>query len=125
MGLGIDPAIARENTRAESTKPKPQTLGAAIADYLNDQRSEFSRRHFLGVEYQLGTLLRPLHGLPLRDVKREHIAPIIRAIAKKHGNVTANRTRGSLSALYRWAISAGLADDNPGSRHHRIRRKPA
>jgi integrase len=113
LGLGIDPALKRENKKAEAQKPKPQTLGAAIADHLDDKRGKFSRNHFSGVEYHLGTLLQPLHALPVRDVKREQIAPLIRAIAKKHGDVTANRARGSLSALYRWAISAGLADDNP------------
>jgi integrase len=112
-GLGIDPALLRENTKADSKKPKPQTLGAMIADYLDDKRGKFSRNHFVGVEYHLGTLLQPLHALPVRDVKREQIAPLIRAIAKKHGDVSANRARGSLSALYRWAIGAGLADDNP------------
>jgi integrase len=119
-GLGVDPAIERENIKAEAQRPKSKTLGATIADYLEDRRGKISHSYYVGLAYQLQTLLKNLHGLALGDVNRAAIAVEIRTITKERGTVTANRTRTSLSAFFRWAIGEGLCDNNPvvGTNQH-------
>jgi integrase len=41
------------------------------------------------------------------------VSATLSAIAKSNGNVTANRARAALSAMFRWAIGEGLCDHNP------------
>lgn len=113
MGLGIDPATLRESAKAEARKPKPQTLGATIADYLEAMRGKISRRYDVALTYHLETLLKGLHDLALGDVTRAAVAAEIKTITRERGEVTANRARGSLSAFFRWAIGEGLCEANP------------
>jgi integrase len=113
LGLGIDPAIARENAKAESNKPKPQSLGAIIADYLATKKAAMRPRTYSGAAYQLETLFKPLHNAPLNAVTRAAIAAQLGTIARECGNVTANRSRSTLSSLFAWAMSEGIAESNP------------
>ena len=112
-GIGIDPALVRENIRAEAKKPKPKTLGAVVTDYLQARRGDISRRYHAAITTYLGVLLKALHGLALDEVTRANVAAEIRTIAKERGAVTANRARSALSGFYRWAIGEGLCDGNP------------
>ncbi len=63
--------------------------------------------------YHLNRLWSPLHSVALGTVNREIVASQIRAIAKRNGPVSANRARGTLSAMFRWAIGEGKCDANP------------
>jgi integrase len=120
LGLGVDPAIERAEIKAEAQKPKPQTLGATIAAYLEAVRGKISHRYDVALTYHLEVLLKSLHGLSLSDVSRAAVAAEIRIIANERGGATANRARGSLSAFFRWAIGEGLCDNNPvvGTNQH-------
>ena len=54
-----------------------------------------------------------LHSLPLAKVDRRAVAARISAVAAECGEVSANRTRASLSAFFAWAMREGLLDSNP------------
>jgi integrase len=120
LGLGADPALERENIKADAKKPKAKTLGATVGDYLQAKRGEISDNYNVALTYHLQVLLRALHGLGLGEVTRAAVAAEIRKIANERGATTANRARGSLSAFYRWAIGEGLCDENPvtGTNEH-------
>src|SRR5262245_12680992 len=49
---------------------------------------------------------------PPRSRSRD-VAACLQGIAKTRGNVTADRARSVLSAMFAWAIGEGLADENP------------
>jgi integrase len=64
-----------------------------------------------------------LHELQLAKIARGDIAPVIAAVAKNSGAVTANRVRTSLSSFFAWAMKQGHADTNPviGTTRHKER----
>jgi integrase len=56
---------------------------------------------------------RPLHKLPVHQIGRRDIAARLGELVHESGPVAAARARGTLSALFAWAIAEGLADSNP------------
>jgi integrase len=106
---GFDARVARAKRRKEAS----ETLDGIIAAYLEAKKSEFRPRGYQAAEYHLNNLWKPLHGLSVISVSRAAIAAQVRAIAKANGPVAANRARGTLSAMFRWAIGEGLGEENP------------
>ena len=113
LGLGIDPAQARDKAKAEAQKPKAETVGATIAEYLEAKRAQMRPRSLSENKRFLDGFWKPLHRLAMGDVTRANVATELRRIAKDSGPVAANRSRSALSAFYRWAIGEGLCDENP------------
>jgi integrase len=105
VAIGEDPA--NEKTEASNT------LDGIIAAYLEARAKDMRPRSYEGVEYQLRTLWKPLHGLTLAAVSRATIAAQVRTIAKNNGPIASNRARASLSAMFRWVIGEGLCEENP------------
>jgi integrase len=114
LGEGIDPAITREQIRAESKpNPKGKTLRSLIADYLGDRVRSMRPRSYNEIRRHLERHFAPLHERSLHTIERLDVAARIREIAKESGPVAANRSRASLSAMFAWAIGEGLCDSNP------------
>lgn len=111
-GFGIDPALARDNAKAEAHKPKPQTVGATMADYLEAIRPAVRPRTYSENKRHLEDFWKPLHNLPLGEVTRANVAAELRKIAKR-GPVATNRSRTALSTFFAWAMREGLCDNNP------------
>lgn len=59
-GLGTDPALERENIKAEAKKPKPKTLGAVVCDYLQARRGGISHKYDAALTSYLAVLLKAL-----------------------------------------------------------------
>jgi integrase len=57
--------------------------------------------------------LKPLHRLSIGKIDRATIAVELRAIAKKSGDVQADRTRSTLSAMFTWCVGDGVLEANP------------
>jgi integrase len=106
---GFDAATEKANRRKEASN----TLDGLIRAYLDAQKAKQRPRTYLGTEYQLNGLWKPLHGLAVATVSRATVAAQVNAIAKTSGPVAANRARATLSALFAWAIGEGLCDSNP------------
>ena len=109
VAIGEDPANEKTAARAEASN----TLDGIITAYLEAKKAEFRDRSYTATEYYLNTIWKPLHKLTLPAVNRATIAAQVRIIAKENGPVSANRARASLSAMFRWAIGEGLAEENP------------
>jgi integrase len=118
VALGNDP-LAEKETKRQDAK---HTVGAVIRDYLDAKASEL-RPASLRVTrlYLTGTYFRDLHSLPITAVTRSTVAPLIRAIERKHSTSTASACRRALSALFAWATAEGLLGDgaNPVNGAHR------
>jgi integrase len=112
LGLAIDPATARDNAKIEAQKPKPETIKAVIADYLEAIRAKKRPRTYQGIKRHLENFWTPLHGHYVNSVTRADVATELRKLAKR-GPVVANRCRADLSAFFKWAIGGGLCDSNP------------
>jgi integrase len=69
---------------------------------------------------------KPLHELPIKSIKRRHVADLLSDIRETRGDSTADHLRASLSSFFTWALKRGLMGDkapNPVTYTHR--EKPA
>ena len=75
-------------------------------------------RTFVEVDRHLQRFWKPLHGLSMHNVRCANLTAELGTIAKRSGPGAANRSRASLSALFRWAIGEGLCNENPATAPH-------
>ena len=106
---GKDPAGEKTAARAEASN----AIEALIAAYLEAKKGKQRPRTYQQTEYRLNRLWKPLHKFTAGTVSRAAVAAQVATIAKESGPIAANRARGALSAMFRWAIGEGLCNDNP------------
>ena len=109
VAYGKDPA----NEKAERRAAASHTLGSMIERYLAARANGLKPRSLVEVKRHLETNWRPLHNLAIASISRAHVSATIEAIAKGGKFATANYARAALSAMFRWAIGAGLCVNNP------------
>jgi integrase len=111
VALGGDPQADRVDRRAKDRL----AVRSVVAEYLEAKKNEVRPRTLVEAARYLstGAYFRPLHAMPIDTVKRRDIASCLVAISRKNGSVTAARARASLSALFTWAMQAGLTETNP------------
>ncbi|MFL5337251.1 MAG: tyrosine-type recombinase/integrase, partial [Geminicoccaceae bacterium] len=107
---GQDPQAAKSQAREQTAV----TLGAVATLYLvrvvgprQRPRTLAERKRHLERDWK------PLAGVPIDSVERAQIAAHLARIAAEHGPIAANRSRGTLHALFVWAMGEGMASGNP------------
>ncbi len=96
-------------------KPTPiLTVGELVDIYIRERvvpsqrpRTQVENRRHLEQHWL------PIHEVPAHQVNRRIVTACAAALARHSGPVAANRARAALSAMFAWAVSAGLADVNP------------
>jgi integrase len=106
---GEDPA----NEKAEAREAASHTLGSVIKKFLEAKEPGLKASSYRETKRHLEAHWQPLHDLALSSIERKNVAAQLTTLAKNSGRVTANRSRASLSAMFRWAIGEGLCDLNP------------
>jgi hypothetical protein len=106
---GRDPT----NEKAERRSAASFTLDALIERYLDAKANELKARSLVETKRHLEKNWSSLHNLAVASVGRANVAAALSVMAKTQGPVTANRARGALSAMFRWAIGDGLCENNP------------
>jgi integrase len=90
------------------------TFKALAEKYLADKKPEVRPRTFIEWKrYLQESYFKPLHNLPVDSILRKDVADRVLAIKHKNGQVAAARARSAISALFSWAMSAGLVENNP------------
>jgi integrase len=107
--LGHDPA----GQKAESQQRAIETFEAVARMYLAAIKQEMRPGSYAEVERHLLKHCKPLYGLQLVGVDQRTIATRLNDVKEGPGDVTANRVRSSLSAMYGWAMQQGIAAQNP------------
>src|SRR5215212_3265339 len=108
--LGGDP----QTEKAESKASAALTLGAISEIYLERYAAaRLKPKTLADTSRYLRVSWKPLHGLPLNKIERRAVAARLFEIAGESGQITANRARAALSALFSWAMREGLAEANP------------
>lgn len=102
--LGEDPALDRQNARQEADN----TFGVLAAQYLETQKSKWRAGTYKEIERHLNKYAKSLHRVPIVAISQRNLANLLNDVAKESGDVTANRVRASLSALFGWTIKEGI-----------------
>ena len=104
-----DPALEKISKLAAAEL----TFEKVVEQYLKAREADMKPRALVEITRHLKKLWKPLHGFPLASVTRPIIATRLRELTKESGPIGANRSRGTLSAMFAWAIGEGLCDTNP------------
>jgi integrase len=116
----------RADSRAKAAEDAAQTkldaaerarladqVGPRIETYIVERRRDLRPRSWTETHRHLTKHLRPIHALPVTDLRRDIIAAEITRIAKESGAVAADRVRASLSAFCGWMIERQIIEANP------------
>lgn len=116
VDLGGDPQADKKDRRQKDV----HRLLGVIGQYLSAKESASKqyralRPHTLHEirRYLTGSYFKPLHVMPIDRITRRDVATRLLTITAEHGAPTAARARSSLSAMFVWAMGAGLVDANP------------
>lgn len=109
--LGGDPHAAQQDARQRARESVRVT--GLVEGYLTAAAKRMRRRSLVETERHLRQHGQPLHERIAAEVNRREVTTLLASIAERSGGVTANRVRSSLSAMWTWAVMAGLQDANP------------
>jgi integrase len=109
---GVNPADARTAAKIEAAK-LPTLLSTLVVSYVEHVQATLKPRTHIETKRYLEHYFKPLHNLPIGAIERRDVAACLQNIAKNKGDVTADRARSCLSAMFAWAIGEGLAEENP------------
>jgi integrase len=106
---GEDPQGEKLAVRATAT----ETFGAVAGRFLEYQTKRLRLSTYNATKLYLMDRCKRLHGLKIEAVTRREISSVLGTIASHNGPVAADRARSALSALFSWAVGAGLVESNP------------
>ena len=107
--LGVDVVAEREAAKARAAV----TFGSVLPRYLARAEGRLRVSSFGDVKRYLDVQSKPLHALPLADIKRAQVATLLSGIAVTSGLFASNRARAALSAYFGWCAGEGLTEINP------------
>ncbi len=118
-GAALDDPAAFFAGREPAPPPRPErpvTFAALAEQFLADGKTKRGRelRPATAREYRRALLVyaKPLHAMPVREIRRADVAHLIRTVATARGAVTGMRTRAALSRFWSWLLANGLVDKN-------------
>jgi integrase len=110
VDLGQDPA----GDKAERRDKDKLLFRTIAAEYLATKEDELRATTFRGSKAVLtGPYFKPLHAMPIDRISRRDVAARFVVIARESGRPTAVLARSKLSAMFVWAMQAGLCEVNP------------
>ena len=117
VASGFDPQAEKQKQRAGRNAPSEITFGEVVEAYIAAKLSEWKPGTAEQVINHLRRLAKPLHPLALAEINRREVAELLRAIQTNSGPVARNRTRTSISAMYKWLDAEGRVPEgtNPAA----------
>jgi Arm DNA-binding domain/Phage integrase central domain len=109
--LGGDPAGDKRAVRVE----RENTFGAVTRQFVDTKQKEWRPKTRSAVTRHLFDYAADLHGKPITAITQRDVAILLNRIAANSGDITSNRARTTLSALWAWAIRQGLPVTNIAS----------
>jgi integrase len=120
--LGQDPAAEK----AEAREQAAETFDVIADRFLKFKEGKISTDYHGEMTRHLKEDAKPLHGLPVKVVKRRNIASLLSDLRESRGDSTADHVRSSLSSFFTWALKEGLMGDeaaNPVTYTHKEKPK--
>jgi integrase len=120
IASGIDPLAERKARKLEqssSISREGLTFSEAAESYIKAKLSGWKPGTAKQVINHLRSLAKPLHRLALAEIDRRKVAEVLAAIQTNSGPISRNRTRTSISAMYKWLDAEGLVAEgtNPAA----------
>jgi hypothetical protein len=111
---GRDPVDARRLARAAEITSSGQTLESLAAEWLANQKRDWSAVHYQKSARAFARDVQPRLGrLPVREISPAMVAGVIEAIAKRGARDTAAKVLQHVRSVFRLAQARGLRQDHP------------
>jgi integrase len=107
--LGVDPQAKKNENRVRSK----ETFGVVADRYLEYKRKGLRVSSYEQIETHLADHWKAFRSRPIHEITRRDIALELGKIGEGRGPYAANRARGTLSALFSWAMSEAIVEANP------------
>lgn len=111
--LGHDEQADIQSRKAHADRPKVDTFAEVAEAYLKHvvshkrPRTQTERKRHLARDWRF------LHELSIGEITRRQIAARLLDLRIHHGPIAANRSRGTLNALFVWSMQQGIVETNP------------
>jgi integrase len=102
--LGGDPASEKRVARQENAN----TFAAVAQQFIAARRKEWRANTYDAMQRHVFKYAAALHGRPITAITQRDVALLLNKVAAESGDITANRLRATLRALWSWAIRQGL-----------------
>jgi integrase len=114
IAAGTDPNRERRAIRATKIAAEANTFDAMAAELLDKKRREGLKQDTLGkFEWYISKASPLLGKLPITEIKAPHILAVLRPIELKGQTHTANRLRGKIGEVFRFAIATARVEYDP------------
>ena len=114
LAEGVDPSAAKKIEKVQAAISADNTFGAIAAEYLDKLKSEGASKATLKKNRWL--LLDKANALvkrPIKDITAAEILVLLQKIEKPGKRETAQRLRGTIGSVFRFAVATLRADTDP------------
>jgi integrase len=130
LAEGIDPSAVKKAERRQRSVSRANTFKAIAAECLAKWKAQGDAQTTLDKkEWMLDFVIADLGNMPIADMKAADLLSVLRKIEANGRHETATRVRGTVGAVFRYAVATGRADRDistdlrgalitPTTRHH-------
>ncbi len=112
-GTGLDPVIERQAQRAESVNAAESTFGQVALEWLDKQKSDWTRSTTKSRRALERDVLPTLGKLPVQRITTSIVAGVIDQIQARGVRDTTQKILQHVRSVFRFAQVKGLRTDNP------------
>lgn len=114
LAEGTDPSVQKRLDKIEAETMSRTTFLLVAEEYLEMARDrELADRTMQKKIWQIHTLAEPLHHRPINEITSAEVLHLLMKIEKSGRRETAKKLRGTLSAIFRLAVTTLRADNDP------------
>jgi len=114
LGEGIDPSVSRKEERRSARMARANTFEAVAKELMDKSEAEGDAPKTLKKKQWLLDFANKEFGKrPIAEIKAPEILDALRKIEKRGRHETATRARGTIGAVFRFAIATGRAERDP------------
>jgi integrase len=114
LSAGQDPSQVRRTEKAARIAADNATFAALVEEVLAKKKAEELAAATIQKFVWLMTLVAPVLGeRPIGEISAREILLALRVVEKRGRHETVRRLRGAIGEVFRYAVSAGLADNDP------------
>jgi integrase len=114
LASGQDPSLAKKQAKAAKVAASANTFDAIAAELLAKKRREAKADRTLAKLEWLLSLASPAIGArPIADIAAPEVMAALRAVEARGRLETARRLRGTIGAVFRFAVATGRAQGDP------------
>jgi hypothetical protein len=114
LAEGIDPSVNRKEERRNARMARANTFEAVAKELMDKSEAEGDAPKTLKKKQWLLDFANKEFGKrPIAEIKAPEILDALRKIEKRGRHETATRARGTIGAVFRFAIATGRAERDP------------